>query len=151
MAYLFQNLKRGDILSSFNELLCPKCGEPLKKESLRRRLYCPHCKTDLKNENFIDFLEYLVEQGIVDNVNFFDTSLFGNDFLKYEANEMDDEHDISETSNENPQDFLDENMISIEDEFIAEMESSQNDEEDYSVFEVDDMDDDYEEDENDER
>jgi hypothetical protein len=139
-------------LSSFNQLLCPKCGEPLKKELLRKRLYCPHCKTDLKSENYIDFLEYLVEQGIVDNVDFFDTSLFGNDFLKYESNEMDDEHDISDNSNENPHDFLDDNMISIEDEFIADMESSQNDNEDYSVFEVDEFDeDDEEEEDNDER
>lgn len=139
-------------MTSFNELLCPKCGEALKKESLRRRLYCPHCKTDLKSETYIDFLEYLVEQGIVDNVDFFDASLFGNDFLKYEANEMDDEHDISDTENDNPHDFLDDNMISIEDEFIADMESSPNGEDDYSIFGVEDLEDedDYDEDEDEE-
>ncbi len=129
-------------MSPFNELLCPKCGETLRKESLKRRLYCPHCKTDLKNENYIDFLEYLVEQGIVDNVDFFDTSLFGNDFLKYEINEMDGEHDISDTESGNPHDFLDENMITIEDEFIADIESSSADEDDYSVFNVENLDDD---------
>jgi len=147
-AYLFQNLKRGAELTSFNELLCPKCGEALKKESLKRRLYCPHCKTDLKSETYIDFLEYLVEQGIVDNVDFFDTSLFGNDFLKYEANEMDDEHDISDTENGNLHDFLDDNMISIEDEFISDMESTPSGEDDYPIFDTDDLDDedDYDED-----
>ncbi|MDZ7822480.1 MAG: hypothetical protein U5N26_12125 [Candidatus Marinimicrobia bacterium] len=70
----------------------------------------------------------------MDNVDFFDTSLFGNDFLKYESNEMDDEHDIADVENNNPQDFLDDNMISIEDEFIADMESNSDEEEDYSVF-----------------
>lgn len=131
-------------MSSFNELLCPKCGEPLNKQLLRKRLFCPHCRTNLKSEEYLDFLEYIVEQGIVDNVDFFDTSLFGNDFLKYESNEMDDEHDITDVENNNPQDFLDDNMISIEDEFIADMESSSDDEEDYSAFN-------FEEDEEDEK
>lgn len=125
----------------FNELLCPKCGEPLNKESLKKRLFCPHCRTNLKNEAYVDFLEYLVEQGIVDNVDFFDTSLYGNDFLKYETNDMDGEHDIAEVENDNPQNFLDGNMISIEDEFIADVESAQNTTEDFTVFEVGEDDD----------
>lgn len=129
-------------MSSFNELLCPKCGEPLNKELLKKRLYCPHCKTNLKNDAYIDFLEYIVEQGIVDNVDFFDTSLFGNDFLKYEINEMDDEHDIADVENDNPQDFLDDNMISIEDEFIADIEPAQGAQDDYLVFDVEQSDDD---------
>lgn len=131
-------------MSSFNELLCPKCGEALDKRLLREKLFCPHCRTNLKNDIYIDFLEYIVEQGIVDNVDFFDTSLFGNDFLKYEVNEMDDEHDITDVENDNPQDFLDENMISIEDEFIADIEPSQGDQDDFTVFEVESDDDDEE-------
>ena len=129
-------------MSSFNELLCPKCGEALNKELLRKRLYCPRCKTNLKNDTYIDFLEYIVEQGIVDNVDFFDTSLFGNDFLKYEVNEMDDEHDIAAVENDNPQDFLDDNMISIEDEFIADVENAQGTQDDFTVFTVEENDDD---------
>lgn len=129
-------------MSSFNELLCPKCGEALNKESLRKRLFCPHCKTNLKNDAYIDFLEYIVEQGIVDNVDFFDTSLFGSDFLKYEINEMDGEHDIADVENDNPQDFLDENMISIEDEFIADIEPAQGAQDDYLEFDVEQGDDD---------
>ena len=129
-------------MSSFNELLCPKCGEALDKETLRERLYCPHCRTNLKNDIYIDFLEYIVEQGIVDNIDFFDASLFGNDFLKYEVNEMDDEHDIADVENDNPQDFLDENMISIEDEFIADIEPAQGAQDDYLVFDVDEGDED---------
>ena len=129
-------------MSSFNELLCPKCGEPLDKESLRIRLFCPNCKTNLKNDAYIDFLEYIVEQGIVDNVDFFDTSLFGSDFLKYEINEMDGEHDIADVENDNPQDFLDENMISIEDEFIADIEPAQGAQDDYLDFDVEQDDDD---------
>ena len=131
-------------MSSFNELLCPKCGEALNKELLRKRLFCPHCKTNLKNDAYIDFLEYIVEQGIVDNVDFFDTSLFGNDFLKYEINEMDGEHDITEVENDNPQNFLDGNMISIEDEFIADIEPAQGEQDDYLTFDVEQGDDDEE-------
>lgn len=129
-------------MSSFNQLLCPKCGEPLNEELLRTRLFCPHCKTNLKNDIYIDFLEYIVEQGIVDNVDFFDTSLFGNDFLKYEVNEMDDDQDIGEMENDNPQDFLDGNMISIDDEFIADIEPPQGAQDDFTLFEVDESDDD---------
>ena len=132
-------------MSSFNELLCPKCGEALNKNSLKTRLYCPHCKTNVKNDIYIDFLEYIIEQGIVDNVDFFDTSLFGNDFLKYESNEMDSEHDIADVENDNPQNFLDDNMISIEDEFIADIEPPQGAQDDFTVFEVDEGDDDEDE------
>jgi hypothetical protein len=99
----------------------------------------------LKNDAYIDFLEYIVEQGIVDNVDFFDTSLFGSDFLKYEINEMDGEHDIADVENDNPQDFLDENMISIEDEFIADIEPAQGAQDDYLDFDVEQGDDDDEE------
>ena len=54
-------------MSSFNELLCPKCGEPLDKAALKTRLYCPHCKTNLKNDLYIDFLEYIIEHDIAGN------------------------------------------------------------------------------------
>ena len=128
-------------MSSFNELLCPKCGEALNKKALKTRLYCPRCKTNLKNDIYIDFLEYIVEQGIVDNLDFFDPSLFGNDFLKYESNEMDGEHDIAAVENDNPQNFLDDNMISIEDEFIADIEPAQGAQDNFTVFEVDESDD----------
>ncbi|RKY56733.1 MAG: hypothetical protein DRP93_00720 [Candidatus Neomarinimicrobiota bacterium] len=131
-------------MSSFNELLCPKCGEPLDKAALKTRLYCPHCKTNLKNDLYIDFLEYIIEQGIVDNIDFFDASLFGNDFLRYESNDMDSEHDIADVENDNPQNFLDDNMISIEDEFIADIEPAQGEQDDFTVFEVDESDDDNE-------
>lgn len=129
-------------MSSFNELLCPKCGEALNKKALKTRLFCPHCKTNLKNDTYIDFLEYIIEQGIVDNLDFFDPSLFGNDFLKYESNEMDGEHDIAAVENDNPQNFLDDNMISIEDEFIADIEPAQGAQDNFTVFEVDESDDD---------
>lgn len=128
-------------MSSFNELLCPKCGEALNKKALKTRLYCPRCKTNLKNDIYIDFLEYIIEQGIVDNLDFFDPSLFGTDFLKYESNEMDGEHDIAAVENDNPQNFLDDNMISIEDEFIADIEPAQGAQDNFTVFEVDESDD----------
>lgn len=134
-------MKKRCNLSSFNKLLCPKCGEPLDEKLLSKRLFCPSCRTNLKNDIYIDFLEYIVEQGIVDNVDFFDTSLYGNDFLKYEVNEMDDEHDIADVENDNPQDFLDGNMITIEDEFIADIEPANGAQDDFTVFEVDESED----------
>lgn len=126
-------------MSHFNELLCPNCGEPLNKQQLHKRLICPHCRTNLKNERFMDFLEYIVEQGIIDSIDFFDTSLYGNDFLKYEVNELDD--DETGTSSGNTQNFLDDNMITVEDEFIADLQTSPEENDDYTVFNIQDEED----------
>ena len=71
-------------------LVCPECGEPLDEEQLAKSLMCPHCKTNLKDKKYMGFLEYLMEAEIVSDIDFFDESIFGDEYNRYEASEFDD-------------------------------------------------------------
>ncbi len=128
----------------FNEILCPNCDEPLDERRLQENLVCPNCKVNLKSAKFKDFLEYLIAQGIVENIDFFDAKLYGEDFLRYETSEL-DEQDIVDTENpKDPTGMKSGNILSVEEEFIKEIEENEESvEDDYSVFDPEDgMDDD---------
>lgn len=126
----------------FNEILCPNCDEPLNENRLQDSLVCPNCKVNLKSAKFKDFLEYLIAQGIVENIDFFDAKLYGEDFLRYETNELDEE-DIADTENpKDPTGMKSGNILSVEEEFIKEIEEDSNENQnDFAVFDPeDDMD-----------
>lgn len=126
-------------MKKLNDILCPVCDEPISEASLENSLICPHCKVNLKQAKFIDFLEYLVAQGIVDNVDFFDVDLYGGDFRSYETSEL-DEQDITETENpKDPTGMRGGNIMSIEEEYIKDLhiEDSQDD---LTVFDPSEMD-----------
>ena len=53
-------------------IICPNCGANINEADLRKKLACPHCKKDLKDRSYLDFLEYLMTNGIVENLDFFD-------------------------------------------------------------------------------
>ena len=53
-------------------LICPACENTIEEIDLRDALKCPHCSTDLKNRKYLDFLEFLMANGIVENLDFFD-------------------------------------------------------------------------------
>ena len=57
-------------------IICPNCGANIEEIDLREKLACPHCKKDLKDRNYLDFLEYLMANGIVENLDFFDASVY---------------------------------------------------------------------------
>jgi hypothetical protein len=129
----------------FNELVCPECEEPLTAEDLQNSLVCPHCKKRLRHPKYIEFLEYLVAQGIVDDIDFFDTDLYGSDFMKYETNELDEEDIADVEAPQKPGGFLSNNMMSVEEEYIKDIEEDQDSQDDYTVFdpsEIDNMSDD---------
>jgi len=129
----------------FNELVCPECEEPLTAQDLQESLVCPHCKKRLRHPKYIEFLEYLVAQGIVDDIDFFDTDLYGSDFMKYETNELDDEDIADVEAPQKPGGFLSNNMMSVEEEYIKDIEDDQDVQDDYTVFdpsEIDNMSDD---------
>ena len=46
-------------------IICPNCGANIEEMDLHEKLACPHCKRDLKDRNYLDFLEYLMANGIV--------------------------------------------------------------------------------------
>ena len=71
-------------------LACPNCEEPLEEEYLENSLICPHCGINMKQPKFQDFLEYLMMQGIVEEVDFFDLQLYGDEIMSPFQSEFDD-------------------------------------------------------------
>ena len=60
-------------------LICPACENTIEEIDLRDALKCPHCATDLKNRKYLDFLEFLMANGIVENLDFFDQEVYSDD------------------------------------------------------------------------
>lgn len=77
-------------------LVCPECNEPLKEEELAKSLICPRCRTNLKNRKYLDFVEFLMAQGIVTDMDFFDQALYGADAAFEQDREEQDETDPNE-------------------------------------------------------
>lgn len=65
-------------------LVCPKCSTSLNENELKENLVCPHCKTKFHDKKYIAFIEYLMMNGIVDDIDFFDRTLYG-DEIKYKS------------------------------------------------------------------
>ena len=62
-------------------IICPVCENTLEEVDLRDSLVCPHCRADLKDRKFLDFLEYLMANGIVESLNFFDTEVYSEELM----------------------------------------------------------------------
>ena len=83
-------------------LICPNCSSTIDENVIAEEsLICPHCKVNWKQKKFLSFIEYLMEQGFIEDIDFFDKSLYGDEIqLKtIEEKELDDET--------NPDDFED--------------------------------------------
>ena len=94
---------------AFEGLICPACSNPLDESILEENMICPHCSTNLKQKKFLAFLEYLMMQGLVTNIDFFDQTLYG-DEIKVTVEEKE------QTDETNPDDYEDKssNMDMIE-------------------------------------
>ena len=77
-------------------LVCPECNEPLNEQELAKSLICPHCRTNLKSRKYLDFVEFLMAQGIVTDMDFFDQALYGTDAAFEQDSEEQDETDPNE-------------------------------------------------------
>ena len=77
----------------FEGLICPKCSSKLDEKLLASNLSCPNCNTKFHNKKYIAFIEYLMMNGIVTDIDFFDRKLYGDEIqLKtVEEKELDDE------------------------------------------------------------
>ncbi len=84
-------------------IICPNCESPLKEEDLKEKLVCVECKTDLKDRRYLDFLEYLMTNGIVDNLDFFDEDVYSEDIERLEP---DEEKDVDPSKFEKKKDNL---------------------------------------------
>ena len=78
-------------------IICPNCGANIEEMDLHEKLVCPHCKKDLKDRNYLDFLEYLMANGIVENLDFFDASVYSEDIERFDP---EDEDDVDVTEHE---------------------------------------------------
>ncbi|NQV37333.1 MAG: hypothetical protein HQ509_04900 [Candidatus Marinimicrobia bacterium] len=82
-------------------IICPICETTLEEHKLRAKLKCPSCKTDLKQRIYLDFLEYLMKNGIVENLDFFDPEVYQEDIERLSP---DDEEDIDPSEFEKKRD-----------------------------------------------
>ena len=60
-------------------LICPACENTIEEIDLMDSIKCPNCATDLKNRKYLDFLEFLMANGIVENLDFFDQEVYSDD------------------------------------------------------------------------
>ena len=60
-------------------IICPVCESTLDDTRLKESLVCVFCRTDLKDRKYLDFLEYLMTNGIVKNLDFFDIEVYSED------------------------------------------------------------------------
>lgn len=63
--------------SIVDELICPcEKQEEIIASEIGENLKCPKCKINLKQRAYLPFLEYLMENGYVQNLDFFDLDLY---------------------------------------------------------------------------
>lgn len=84
-------------------IICPKCETTLEEADLKKTLICSVCRTDLKNRKYLDFLEYLMANGIVENLDFFDVAVYSEDVERLEP---DDEEDVDPADFEKKKDHF---------------------------------------------
>lgn len=118
-------------------IVCPECSVPLHDEQLQESLVCPSCKTDLKQPKFLDFIEYLIANGIVSNIDFFDTALYSDEIERLDPSDQEevDPQDY-EKKKESFSLFEDEieKIVQQESDEIEEMDEWEGLEEDWEEF-----------------
>lgn len=116
-------------------IVCPECNEPINEDEISKSLVCPNCRTNLKDRKYLDFVEFLMAQGIVTDMDFFDQSLYGDDVV-YEP-------DIEELDETDPNEFerLDQQIQNLDED--VELNEVTTDEEEFRQWEG--IDDDWEE------
>tara|TARA_B100000497_G_scaffold124406_1_gene158854 strand:- start:699 stop:1100 length:402 start_codon:yes stop_codon:yes gene_type:complete len=88
-------------LNQVDEVISPCCDEEIKTSEIGSSLKCPLCKANLKQRLYLPFLEYLMENGHVQNLDFFDLDLYSQDkeSLDSEDEELDlDKYEVKKDS-----------------------------------------------------
>ena len=111
-------------------IICPNCGANINEADLRKKLACPHCKKDLKDRSYLDFLEYLMTNGIVENLDFFDAAVYSEDIERFDH---EDEDDVEITEHEKRKDTF--NLY--ENEMVKQQEEEELDYKDFEGFDED--------------
>lgn len=118
-------------------LICPECESPIEEISLKENLSCPICKTNLKDRKYLDFLEYLMENGIVEDLDFFVEEVYKEDIEDLDQTEV-EEVDPADFEKKKDTFSLYENEMNRQNE-----QEKEEQEEEYSDF--DGLDEDWEE------
>ena len=63
-------------LNEIDEVITPCCDVEIKTSAIKPNLKCPACGGNFKQRIFLPFLEYLMENGHVENLDFFDLDLY---------------------------------------------------------------------------
>ncbi|MBN2279280.1 MAG: hypothetical protein JXQ65_01740 [Candidatus Marinimicrobia bacterium] len=108
-----------------DDLFCPACGAELDEEMLRQALVCPYCKTKFRNRKYADFLELLVYYDIVEDLDFLDFDVYGEEMMvmnEDDSEEIDLTPDEFDTKNEIWNEFEDDTELneSMEEENVAQ-------------------------------
>jgi len=111
-------------------IICPNCGANINEADLRKKLACPHCKKDLKDRSYLDFLEYLMTNGVVENLDFFDTAVYSEDIERFD---QDGEDDVDITEHEKRKD----NFNLYENEMVKQQEEEEIDYKDFEGLDED--------------
>jgi hypothetical protein len=111
-------------------IICPNCGANIIEVDLRKKLACPHCKKDLKDRKYLDFLEYLMTNGVVENLDFFDTAVYSEDIERFD---QDGEDDVDITEHEKRKD----NFNLYENEMVKQQEEEEIDYKDFEGLDED--------------
>jgi acetyl/propionyl-CoA carboxylase alpha subunit len=88
---------------AFEGIICPACSGTLNDKDFLGKIICPHCNTLLRQKKYLAFLEFLMMQGLVTDIDFFDESMYGHEIQKSETeDELLDEtiHDEFEDKSE---------------------------------------------------
>ena len=84
-------------------IICPVCESTLEEVDLKASLVCNNCKSDLKDRKYLDFLEFLMANGLVEALDFFDPKVYSEDVERLEP---DDEEDVDPAEFEKKKDIF---------------------------------------------
>lgn len=84
-------------------IICPNCGASLEDIDIKESLTCRYCKVNLKDRKYLDFLEYLMANGLIEDLDFFDQKVYSEDVERLEP---DDEEDVDPAEFEKKKDIF---------------------------------------------
>ena len=84
-------------------IICPNCGASLGEIDIKESLTCKICKVNLKDRKYLDFLEYLMANGLIEDLDFFDQKVYSEDVERLEP---DDEEDVDPAEFEKKKDIF---------------------------------------------
>ena len=127
-------VNRREIMSIEEGLICPECSIPLIEEDIKESLVCVECKTDLQNSKYLDFIEYLVSNGIVKDIDFFDMKIYKDEIERLDPT---DQEEIAPQDFEKKKDtfsLFEEEVETVEKDNTEEMDVWEGLEEDWEEF-----------------